>query len=114
VSSYATCAPLGRIVHRTSLHFVNFRLSRGADWLDARNVCPYAGRMAAVSDGDATNSPGGLDHWRDGETVARIVWIDREGAEHEDLIFSEREALNLLNTIAGDLSLHLVLCHVDG
>jgi hypothetical protein len=70
--------------------------------------------MATVPDGDGANSPGGFDHWRDGETVARIVWIDREGAEHEDLILNEREALDLLDTIAGDLTLRLVVCHVDG
>ncbi len=70
--------------------------------------------MATVSDGDATNSPGGIDHWRGGETVARIVWIDRQGAEHEDVIFNEREALDLLDTIAGDLSLRLVSCQVLG
>jgi hypothetical protein len=86
----------------------------GVGWLDAPNVCPYAGRMATVFDGDAADSAGGIDHWRDGETVARIIWIDREGAEHVDLIFTEREALDLLDKIAGDVTLRLVLCHVDG
>lgn len=46
-----------------------------------------------------------FDHWRDGETVARIIWTDGQGAEHEAVIFNEHEALDLLDSIRRDPSL---------
>ena len=68
--------------------------------------------MATAFDSDPTDFGSQLDHWRQGETVARIIWIDSQGTEHEDVIDNEREVLDLLDTIARDLSLRLLLCHL--
>ncbi len=69
----------------------------GADWLDGESVCSYAGRMATDFDSDPADFGSRLDRWRQGETVARIIWIDSQGTEHEDVIDNKREALDLLD-----------------
>lgn len=51
-------------------------------------------------------------NWRDGQTRARIIWMDGLGAENESVIFNEREALGLLGQIQVDNSMRLLSCKV--
>lgn len=68
--------------------------------------------MATLFDDDVTDDGWSFDHWRDGQTYARIIWSDSLGAEHESVIFNEREALGLLGEIRVDASLNLLSCKV--
>ena len=69
--------------------------------------------MATVFDDDPAGDAGWrFDHWRDGQTYARIIWTDGLGAEHEAVIFDEREALSLLGEIRTGARLRLSSCKV--
>jgi hypothetical protein len=54
--------------------------------------------MVTVNDGMASGFR--LANFREGETVAHIVWRDRDGNEHERRTTEEAKALALLDWIA--------------
>ncbi len=54
-----------------------------------------------------------LDHWRAGQTSAKVTWKDGQGADHLTIVTNEREARDLLDLIGRDVGAWVISCYVQ-